>query len=79
MPRGTPKKSPGSLMIRDKMKTHWFPLIRPAIRAGYFLGGVALGGAPLDSHDLRLMESPAQGKKTQIHHMIRIDHRSLHI
>ena len=21
------------------MKTHWFPLIRPAIRAGYFLGG----------------------------------------
>ena len=23
---------------------HWFPLIRPAIRTGYFLGGVALGG-----------------------------------
>ena len=22
---------------------HWFPLIRPAIRAGYFLGGVVLG------------------------------------
>ncbi len=25
------------------MKTHWFPLIRPAISA-LFLGGVALGG-----------------------------------
>ena len=25
-------------MIRD-YEAHWFPLIRPAIRAGYFLGG----------------------------------------
>ena len=32
------------------MKTHWFPLIRPAIRAGYFLGWRR--GAPLGSHDL---------------------------
>ncbi len=30
------------LMIRD-YEAHWFPLIRPAIRA-LFLGGVALGG-----------------------------------
>ena len=29
------------------MKTHWFPLIRPAIRAGYFLG------VPLGSHELQ--------------------------
>ena len=29
---------------RNSRQTHWFPLIRPAIRAGYFLGGVALGG-----------------------------------
>ena len=34
------------------MKTHWFPLIKPAIRAGYFLGGMALGGlGPLGSHE----------------------------
>ncbi len=34
------------------MKTHWFPL-RPAIRAGYFLGvKVALGGWPWGSHYL---------------------------
>ena len=32
------------------MKTHWFPLIRPAIRA-LFLGGGGIGGVPLDSHD----------------------------
>ena len=30
----------------------WFLLIRPAIRAGYFLGGKrGLGGVPLDCHD----------------------------
>ncbi len=35
------------------MKTHWFPLIRPAIRAGYFLvENVALGGVPLDCHEI---------------------------
>ena len=35
------------------MKTHWFPLIRPAIRAGYFLrvNVGSLGGVPLDCHD----------------------------
>ena len=38
------------LMIRD-YENHWFPLIRPAIRAGYFLGGGGLGGVPLDCHD----------------------------
>ena len=32
------------------MKTHWFPLIRPAIRA-LFLGVGGLGGGTLDSHD----------------------------
>ncbi len=40
------------------MKTHWFPLIRPAIRAGYFLGVNVAGGiggvGPLDSHDINL-------------------------
>ena len=30
---------------------HWFPLIRPKIRAGYFLGGGGVGGVPLGSHD----------------------------
>ena len=31
---------------------HWFPLIRPAIRAGYFLGGWPKRGAPLDSYEI---------------------------
>ena len=47
------------------MKTHWFPLIRPKIRAGYFLGiNVALGGGTLGSHG-----------KTQVHMLpqLRID------
>ena len=35
------------------MKTQWFPLIRPAIRA-LFLGGGSFGGGTLDSHDLLL-------------------------
>ena len=34
------------------MKTHWFPLVRPAIRALFLGGGVALGGGgTLDYHD----------------------------
>ena len=42
--------------IAGLLKTHWFPLIRPAIRAGYlFLGGFTwgpLGGSgPLGSHE----------------------------
>ena len=32
---------------------HWFPLIRPKIRA-LFLGGVALGGGTLGSHEYTL-------------------------
>ena len=44
----------------------WFPLMRPALRAGYFLGG-GLGGGTLDSHDifrsLKLWESQIFLKK----------------
>ena len=43
MPRGNPQEIAG-LMIRD-YENHWFPLIRPAIRAGFFLGGGVLGGS----------------------------------
>ena len=32
------------------MKTHWFPLIWPAIKP-LFLGEVGFGGVPLDFHD----------------------------
>ena len=38
------------------MKTHWFPLIRPAIRAGYFLGVPrGIGRGTLDSHDAKVL------------------------
>ena len=33
-----------AVVVYVAAKNHWFPLIRPAIGAGYFLGGVALGG-----------------------------------
>ena len=39
------------------MKTHWFTLIRPAIRAGYFLVGWHRG-VPLDCHDFKLSHEP---------------------
>ena len=43
------------LVIRFDRINHWSPLIRPAIRDGYFLGGggggVALGGGTLGSHE----------------------------
>ncbi len=36
-------------MIRD-YEAHWFPLIRPKIRA-LFSGGDGIGGVPLGSHE----------------------------
>ena len=33
------------------MKTHWFPLIRPAIKPLFLGGKRGIGGVPLGSHD----------------------------
>ena len=45
--RYPPKATPQYIRPYYGTISHWFPLIRPAIRAGYFLGEtVALGGVP---------------------------------
>ena len=49
--KATPKKERRGPLWSGTI-SHWFPLIRPAIRAGYFLGvSVTLGGVPLGSHE----------------------------
>ena len=55
-PKGTPPNAtfpPRNSRPYEGSINHWFPLIRPAIRAGYFLGvNVALGGSgPVDCHE----------------------------
>ena len=45
--KGTPPRN--KALCSGTMKTHWFPLIRPAIRAGYFLGGMAVGSLGHDT------------------------------
>ena len=39
--------------ISWQVKGNQWVFIVPDHKAGYFLGGVALGGFPLDSHDIR--------------------------
>ena len=52
-PKGTPPMPPppgNKALIAGLIKGNQWVFIVPDHKAGYFLGGVALGGVPLDSH-----------------------------
>ena len=54
MPRKTPKKYP-ALIIRPYFSGNQWVFIVPKNKAGYLLGGGGIGGAPLDSHDGKII------------------------